>query len=281
MIRRDLHEANRLSWNEATRAHNSHKGDQAAFLRGGGSTLFPEEIELLGDVRGRRLVHLQCNAGQDTLSIARHLGAEVVGVDISDEAIAFAERLSAESGIPARFVRSDAYDFLAATDDRFDVVFSSYGALIWLSDLGAWARGIHRILRPGGRLVVMEFHPIAWIFDEKLERRYPYSLHGESAAAEGVHDYVAFSGEGLAPGGFEAGVRDFVNPHPCFDFPRGVAEWIQPLLDAGLSLERIREWPYSNGCRLYERMVELPGRRFAAPGPELPLMLGLVARKPG
>src|ERR1043165_5327026 len=86
MLARDLHEDNRQSWNSATRAHNSHKGDQAAFLRSGGSTLFLEELELLGDVTGKRLVHLQGNAGQDTLSLAAP-GAEVTGVDISDEAI--------------------------------------------------------------------------------------------------------------------------------------------------------------------------------------------------
>lgn len=138
--RRDLHEQNRLSWNEATRAHNSHKGDQAKFFREGGSKLYPEERDLLGDLRGTRVVHLQCNSGQDSLSIAR-LGAHVTGVDISDEAIAFATRLSAESGIPATFVRSDVYDWFAAVaagQDRWDVAFSSYGAICWLSDLDAW-----------------------------------------------------------------------------------------------------------------------------------------------
>ena len=100
MPQRNLHEANRLSWNEATKAHNSHKGDQAAFFRTGGSTLRPEEIALLGDIRGQVLVHLQCNAGQDTLSIASKLRATVTGVDISDEAIDFARKLSVASGIP-------------------------------------------------------------------------------------------------------------------------------------------------------------------------------------
>ncbi|MBM4431542.1 MAG: class I SAM-dependent methyltransferase, partial [Chloroflexi bacterium] len=114
MVRKDLHEENRLSWNEATKAHNSHKKDQARFLRQGGSTLFPEEIELLGDVRGLSLLHLQCNAGQDTLSLAKR-GAVVTGVDISDEAIAFARQLSRDSGIPATFVRSDVYDWLTQT----------------------------------------------------------------------------------------------------------------------------------------------------------------------
>ena len=86
-MRKHIHETNRLAWNAATQAHNSHKGDQARYLREGGSTLFPEEVELLGGLAGKSLVHLQCNAGQDTLSLAK-LGATVTGVDISDEAIA-------------------------------------------------------------------------------------------------------------------------------------------------------------------------------------------------
>ncbi len=107
--RNALLEDNRVSWNAATRAHNSHKGDQARFFREGGSTLRPEEIALLGNVHGLRLVHLLCNSGQDTLSLAR-LGAIVTGVDISDEAIAFARKLSADAGIPATFERADVFD---------------------------------------------------------------------------------------------------------------------------------------------------------------------------
>src|SRR3954469_18087017 len=97
MLRKDMHEDNRRSWNAATDAHNSHKADQAAFFRDGGSTLYPEEIELLGDLHGKSLVHLQCNAGQDTLSLAG-LGATVTGVDISDTAISFAQQLSTDTG---------------------------------------------------------------------------------------------------------------------------------------------------------------------------------------
>src|SRR5688500_11146373 len=161
MERRHLHEINRIAWNAATQVHNSHKRDQAAFFRGGGSTLFPDEVELLGEISGKRLLHLQCNAGQDTLSLAR-LGADVTGVDISDEAIAFATALSTDSGIPATFVRADVYDWLEAAQDhpeRYDVVFSSYGVLIWLSDLTLWAKRISAILAPGGRVVLIEFHP--------------------------------------------------------------------------------------------------------------------------
>ncbi len=204
MLRKDLHEANRLAWNAATVAHNSHKADQAKFLREGGSTLFPEEIALLGDIAGRSLVHLQCNAGQDTLSLAR-LGAAVTGVDISDEAIAFARRLSADSGIPARFVRADIYDWLAEAargPERFDLAFSSYGAIPWLSDIRAWARGIAAILEPGGRFALVEFHPFAMVFDEGWQLAFPYFAQGKPLSWEsGIGDYVAVAGGALSPSG--------------------------------------------------------------------------------
>ncbi|MEK7951073.1 class I SAM-dependent methyltransferase [Luteolibacter sp. Y139] len=183
VIRPDLHENNRLSWNAATVAHNRHKPDQAGFLRGGGSTLFPEEIGLLGAVQGKAVLHLLCNSGQDTLSIAA-LGAEVTGVDISDEAIDFAQRLSAESGIAGTFERSDVYPWLekAASDGRrFDTVFCSYGALCWLSDLGTFLRGVAGVLKTGGRFVCMEFHPFAMIFDEQGAPKYRWHLRSPSA----------------------------------------------------------------------------------------------------
>ncbi len=281
-MRRALHEENRLSWNEATRAHNRHKGDQAAFLRGGGSTLFPEEIELLGDVRGKRLVHLQCNAGQDTLSLAKHLGAEVLGVDISDEAIDFAQRLSAESGIPGRFVRSDVYDFLGRTEERFDVTFASYGAICWLSDLEAWARGVERILTPGGRLVLVEFHTAAQMFDEKGVRRYPFSTFGKPWTWDaGVSDYVAASGEGLTPQGAQAAAATFENPHRCHEFIWGLGELVSAVAGSGLRVELLREWPWSNGFRFLDDMEMREGRRWYPTGPAMPVMYGLTAAKPG
>src|SRR6478609_5857077 len=128
----DAHETNRRSWNAVTIAHNSHKKDQATFFRKGGGTLFPDEVELLGELSGKNLLHLQCNCGQDTLSLAQ-LGAKVTGVDISDDAIAFARQLSADSGIPAMFERADVFEWLASAEpDQFDLVFSSYGVLGWL-----------------------------------------------------------------------------------------------------------------------------------------------------
>lgn len=275
--RRDAHETNRRSWNAATPAHNRHKGDQAAFLREGGSTLFSEEVALLGDLTGKRVVHLQCNSGQDTLSLARLGAAELVGVDISDEAVAFARQLSVDSGIPARFARSDLYEWFG-TEGGFDVAFASYGVIGWLSDLEEYFRGVAGALKPGGRYVLIEFHPVMWMFDGKWRHGYPYSTHGKVLLEAGVGDYVARSEGAL---GEVKEVAAFDNPNPTCEYPWGLGEIVGAALAAGLTLEHLAEYPYSNGCKVQEPMARLPGNRWTAPEgvPEVPLMYSLVARK--
>jgi SAM-dependent methyltransferase len=285
-LRQDLHEENRQSWNEATRAHNSHKRDQAQFLRNGGDTLYPEELELLGDLTGKTLVHLQCNSGQDSLSLARR-GAIVTGVDISDEAIGFARQLSAESGIPATFQRMDIYDWLQAAirqGQAFDIAFSSYGAICWLSDIRLWAQGIARILKPGGEFVLVEFHPVAMMLgDTSWTLQYPYFDSTPYTSPEGIRDYVAASGEALTPSGWQEGVKDFRNPHRCHEFQWTVSDLVMAFLDAGMALAALREYPYCNGDKLLPDMLETPGKRMVPPEnvPSYPLTLGLSIRKPG
>ncbi|MGE0480718.1 MAG: class I SAM-dependent methyltransferase [Phycisphaerae bacterium] len=282
-MRRDLHEQNRLSWNAATAAHNSHKADQAGFFRRGGDTLFPEEVELLGDLRGMRVLHLQCNAGQDTLSLVQR-GAVATGVDISDEAIDFAQRLSADSGVPATFERADVYDWLAAAgaipEPRFDIVFSSYGALCWLSDPRSWARGVASVLRPGGRLVVVEFHPVLMMFESNLTLRYSYFAGPPIDWADGVRDYVAVSDVGLTDSGWVDGVQNFRNPHRCHEFQWTIADILTAVIDAGLRVDAFREYPYSNGCRFLDEQIRDEEQRWRLPPemPQVPQMFALAAR---
>jgi len=283
-IDRAAHEQNRLSWNAVTDAHNSHKRDQAGFLRAGGSTLFPDEIALAGNVTGQRLLHLQCNCGQDTLSFAQR-GAVVTGVDISDEAIAFARQLAADAGIPGEFVRSDIYDWLAdaaARGDQFDIVFASYGVMIWLSDLTAWANGIASVLKPGGRFVLVEFHPMLTSLEADWTVAYPAIGGQMSRFSEGIGDYVGFVDGLLSPSGHEEGVRDFENPHPTVEFAWSVGEIVTALLEAGLTLRQLREYPYSNGFAPFKGFQPLAGNRYTMPAdrPAIPMMFGIVAGKP-
>ena len=277
---------NRRSWNAVVGAHDSHRGDLAGFLTAGGSTLFPEETRLLGDLSGLTVAHLQCNSGGDSLSLVR-LGAEVTGVDLSDEAVLSARGLSEESGLPARFVRADVYDWLAETargEDRFDAVFASYGVVCWMPDLSPWARGIEGILKAGGRFVLVDFHPAADVFDEDWNLARDYPRGGEQLLLEeGVGDYVADSGGALTPAGFAEGVGGFRNPEPCLLFRWGLGEVVTALAGAGLNIKALEEYPYSNGERHFARMREMPGRRMVPPEdvPAVPLMYGIRAEKSG
>jgi len=272
-----LHEQNRKSWNAAVPAHNNHKRDQAGFLRSGGSTLFPEELEALGDVDGKSLVHLQCNCGQDSLSLAS-LGARVTGIDIADDAIGFAQQLAEDTGIEANFVRSDLFDWFDETEQTFDLAFSTYGTIAWLADLDRWARGVHKVLAPGGRLVLLEFHPLAWSFTATGKLTDSYFLRGPIEESAGVNDYV---GPGLAPSGFTPSSSPFLNPEPAHCFQWTVAQIVQSLVDAQLRIESMREYPYANGCEVMAGMRALPGNRFSLPErlPEMPLMLSLTATR--
>ena len=270
----------RQSWNVATSAHNRHKVDQASWLANGGSPLFPEELELLGDVTGRRLLHLLCNAGQDSLALAR-LGARVTGVDLSDEAIRAARSLSKESGIPAEFIEEDAFSFLERETRRFELVFSSYGALTWLPDLERWARGAARILEPGGRVVICEFHPLVWTIDADWRlSKDPYFAPGHRFSAP-VEDYVGRSGPALAPMGYRELDTPYHNPHSAHAYQWTLADTVTAVARAGPVIERLTEYPYANGCRVISSLVEGEGRRLHPPPgvPNVPLMYGLIARR--
>jgi SAM-dependent methyltransferase len=268
------YDATRRSWNIATRNHNAHKGDQAAFLRRGGEVLFPEELDLLGELAGRRIVHLQCNAGRDSLCLARR-GATVVGVDFSDDAIRFARALSNATGIPATFEHAEVVGWLAATDARFDVAFASYGAAQWLPDLDAWARGVRRVLVPGGRFVYLEFHPVVWSIapDQRLAGDDYFSV---APFIEPVRDYVASSGASL---GASAGATPGENDVPATCWQHGLGAIVTALAKAGFHVDELREYPYVNGCRVNASLVESEGRRWVWPAgvARIPLMFGLRA----
>ena len=256
--------ANRRLWNEWARINQESDFYDMAGFRAGQISLKPIELEEVGDVAGKSLLHLQCHFGQDTLSWAR-LGAKVTGIDLAPEAIARAQALAAELSIDARFLCANVLDPRELGDAQFDIVFTSYGALNWLPDLNAWARVIARHLKPGGRFHVVEFHPMISMLDEDARAiAESYFNTGEALRFESTASYA---------GGVHA-------PIESFEWPHSLAEIVQALLDAGLTLTSLREFPYCvHNC--WKFLVESePGRYVVKHHPgKLPLLFSISARK--
>ena len=163
-------EANKALWNGRVPHHLSSRMYDVEGFVAGRNSLTAIELELLGDVRGKRILHLQCHFGQDTLSLAR-MGAQVTGLDISDAALTEARALAERCGLQADWVLSNVVDHQPELDGRFDVVYTSYGTIGWIPDVRPWAANIARYLkpaaagRPNGRFVFVDFHPALWMFD--------------------------------------------------------------------------------------------------------------------
>ncbi len=228
----DYMNANRALWNELTPIHaRSAFYDLEGFKRGK-SSLLALEIEEVGDVSGKSLLHLQCHFGLDTLSWAR-LGANVTGVDFSEEAIALAQALTQELDIAARFLHTNIYALPDMLTEQFDIVFTSYGVLCWLPDLARWGQIIAQYLKPGGTFYIVEDHPFRAIFeDSKSVDSYCISL----SYFQGPEP-LSYDSEG-----------DYADPsarvtRPSYQWLHSLGAIINALTGAGLRIEFLHEFP--------------------------------------
>jgi SAM-dependent methyltransferase len=167
-------DVNKRWWDGATPVHFRSRAYDVDGFRKGASSLLPLEIGELGDVKGKSLLHLQCHFGMDTMSWARR-GAVVTGVDFSPEAIRTAKQLSDDVGIPARFIESNVYSLGDVLEEKFDIIYTGYGAICWLPDLDRWAKIISRFLKPGGTFYMVEGHPITSLIDEGVKDRLAFT----------------------------------------------------------------------------------------------------------
>lgn len=263
---------NQQLWDEWTRIHETSSFYDLEGFRRGGIRLRPYEIEEIGDVAGRDLLHLQCHFGIDTLSWAR-LGARVTGTDFSPAAIELATRLAGELKLDARFVRSDLYDLPDVLEGEFDIVYTSRGVLGWLPDISRWARVVSHFLKPGGTFYITEIHPVAHAFENEgvapaeLRLQYPYWEHPEPLAFDVEGSYADRSAE--------------VKTRTEYGWDHGLGEIVTALVDAGLRIESLREFPWvawqldflvPDGDHSWRLPPDTPG--------ELPLSFSLLAMKP-
>jgi len=232
---------NRARWDELVPIHVASEMYDQSDLREGAATLTPLEERELPTIApdgwgGLRVLHLQCHFGADTLVLAQR-GASVVGLDFSRPAIDEARRLGAEVGLEerARFVHANVYDarHMLPEPESFDVVYTTWGTIGWLPDLGEWARIIAWFLKPGGRLYFADGHPSAFVFEaehgstELPAFTYPYDGQGKADIVDEAADYA--DGEAV------------VTNSVTWEWAHPVSETVTALLDAGLRIDFLHE----------------------------------------
>ena len=265
---------NREHWDESTDIHSRGNVYGIEDFKAGRCQLHRIEVEELGDVSGKRLLHLQCHFGLGTLSWARR-GAIVTGVDFSPKAIALARSLAAQTGIEARFVESNIYGLTEALSGRFDVVFTSYGVLCWLPDLPRWAEIVAHYLEPGGVFYIAEAHPFCRVFPSagditdgstELRPMFPYFHDPEGTRWEASPDYA------------DETARHTVAEH---NWQHSMGDIVNALVTAGLRIDFLHEFSHCTW-----KVVAFAERRqdgtwrLPARFPTLPLMFSLRATRP-
>lgn len=255
---------NRNLWNAKVDSHlKSDFYFVDEFLKGR-TSLNSIELALLGDIKDKKILHLQCHFGQDSISLSR-LGAKVTGVDLSDKALEAAQDLAEKCGTDTRFVLSDIYDLPNVLHEKFDIVYTSYGVIGWLPDLEKWGRVISHFLNPGGKLILVEFHPVVWMYDDDFTFvKYSY-FNDEviSQTSDGTYaDRTA-----------EIAEEEISWNHPTADVLTGV-------LQVTLEIRSFQEYNWSPyPCFRHTEEFEKGKYRLAPFGNKIPLVFSLVAQK--
>ncbi|WP_160137386.1 class I SAM-dependent methyltransferase [Chryseobacterium sp. c4a] len=255
---------NRNSWNNRTETHiNSEFYDVDGFLKGK-SSLNDIELGLLGDLQGKSVLHLQCHFGQDSISLSR-LGAEVTGADLSDKAIESAQQLAHDTNSNAQFICSDIYDLPNHLNKQFDIVFTSYGTIGWLPDLDKWAKVISHFLKPNGKFVFVEFHPVVWMFDDNFET-VGYRYFNSGAIVETVSGTYAD--------------READISASTVTWNHGLGEVMNSLIKNGLEINNLDEFDYSP-YNCFNGTVEFEPKKYriARLEDKIPMVYSVVATK--
>lgn len=263
-IQHDYLAKNKASWNKRTAVHvDSDFYNNQAFMDGK-SSLNAIELALLGNVSGLKILHLQCHFGQDSISLSR-LGASVTGVDLSDQAIETARALAKKTKQSTKFICCDIYDLPNHLNEEFDIVFTSYGTIGWLPDMTKWANIVQQFLKPCGKFVFVEFHPVVWMFDDDFSK-VAYNYFNDGPIVETESGTYAD--------------RDASIESEYVMWNHSMGEVISALLSSGLELQDVQEYDYSP-YPCFRHVDEFEPGKFRIEGFEnrLPMVYSLKAKK--
>ncbi|MFD2907464.1 class I SAM-dependent methyltransferase [Flavobacterium ardleyense] len=260
----DYKDVNKKTWNNKVAIHvASDFYNVSDFLKGKNS--IPEiDLALLGDIKGKTILHLQCHFGQDTLSLAR-LGAKCTGIDLSDKAIEKAQEFNEKLGLDCKFICCDIYDTPKYIDEKFDIVYTSYGTIGWFPDLDKWAKVITHFLKPGGKFIMADFHPVLWMFDDDFKEIFYNYFNVEQITEEESGTY--------AEKGAAISNHTITWNHPT-------SELLNALLNNGLVLNCFNEFDYSPyNCFNQTEEFELNKFRIKHLKNKIPMVYSLSATK--
>ena len=255
---------NKNSWNIRTEHHvQSDFYNVKGFLQGE-TSLDEITLDLIGDIKGKKVLHLQCHFGLDTLSLAR-MGADVTGMDLSDKAIDEARLLAEKAGLDAEFICCDIYDLPQHLDEQFDVVYTSFGVVGWLPDMDRWAEIVTRYLKPSGRFVFIEFHPVIWMFDDDLSKITYRYFNSDAIIEEETGTYAAK----------DAPIK---LKYVCWN--HGIGEVVNALINNGLRVDSLTEYDFSP-YDSFRHTIEVSPKRFRIKhlGDKIPMVYSLVGQK--
>ena len=257
-------EINRESWNNRTDAHLESEFYDLEGFKNGNTSLNDIELDLLGDIKGKSILHLQCHFGQDSISLSR-LGAEVTGVDLSDKAIQSAKKLAKETNTDTTFICSDIYDLPNHLEKEFDIVFTSYGTIGWLPDLDKWAKVVSRFLKPNWKFVFVEFHPVVWMFDDNFEN-IAYRYFNSGAIVE------------IESGTYADKNADITQDYVMWN--HGFSEVLNSLITNGLEINSLDEYDYSP-YNCFNKTIEIAPKKFRIEhlGDKIPMVYSVLATK--
>ncbi len=262
----DWRDLNRANWDGRVPVHLASEFYDLDGFRAGAGSLRPFEAAEAGEVTGRRLLHLQCHVGLDTLSWARN-GAQVTGLDFSEPAIAAARSLAASLAIDASFVVADVYDAVTALGgQRFDVVYTGTGALVWLPDIRRWAAVVAELLEPGGFLYLVEGHPFAQVLDDAQGTTVVRDYFDDQPQVE---DY---------PYSYTDGPE--LQHTRSVQFQHQLGQIVTALADTGLRLDFINEHDFDAFQRFESLQRDGAQYRFPPGHPRVPMMFSLRATRP-
>jgi 2-polyprenyl-3-methyl-5-hydroxy-6-metoxy-1,4-benzoquinol methylase len=188
--------------------------------------IYEDDLRLLDDVKEKHALVVGCGGGQDCVALA-HMGAIVVGLDVSEQQLAYARRHAAKHRADnASFVHGTAEDLSRFDDASFDLVISIH-ALGYVEHAGRAIDEAARVLRPAGVLAIAVPHPWDQVFSDAA----PY--YAERSYYSDRTPYIDWNWD----------ESKFGDAGRLRDWRRTVSEWFDLLVNADFVVERIVE-PY-------------------------------------